>query len=221
MKFTFYGHACFQIQTEESKLLFDPFLTGNENAAIMPDKVECDHLLISHAHADHFGDAVPIAERTGAKVIAIPEIIRSLPNAITNVKPMNIGGTYEGPFGQVTMVQAVHSSGIAGGVPVGFIILFNEGKTLYFGGDTGLFGDMKLYGDLYNIDYAVLPIGGKYTLDPEQALIAAKFLRAKTIIPIHYNTWDVIQQDPEKLKKAGEKEGIEVRIIQPGESMML
>lgn len=221
MKFTFYGHACFQIQTEESKLLFDPFLTGNENAVITPDKVECDHLLISHAHADHFGDAVPIAERTGAKVIAIPEIIRSLPNAITNVNPMNIGGTYEGPFGQVKMVQAVHSSGIAGGVPIGFIILFNEGKTLYFGGDTGLFGDMKLYGDLYNIDYAVLPIGGNYTLDPEQALIAAKFLRAKTIIPIHYNTWDVIQQDPEKLKKAGEKEGIEVRIIQPGESMML
>ena len=105
--------------------------------------------------------------------------------------------------------------------PIGFIILFNEGKTLYFGGDTGLFGDMKLYGDLYNIDYAVLPIGGNYTLDPEQALMAAKFLRAKTIIPIHYNTWDVIQQDPEKLKKAGEKEGIEVRIIQPGESMML
>lgn len=221
MKFTFYGHACFQIQTEENKLLFDPFLTGNENAAITPDKVECDYLLISHAHADHFGDAVPIAERTGAKVIAIPEIIRSLPNAITNVNPMNIGGTYEGPFGQVKMVQAVHSSGIAGGVPIGFIILFNEGKTLYFGGDTGLFGDMKLYGDLYNIDYAVLPIGGNYTLDPEQALIAAKFLRAKTIIPIHYNTWDVIQQDPEKLKKAGEKEGIEVRIIQPGESMML
>ena len=221
MKFTFYGHACFQIQTEGNKLLFDPFLTGNENAAITPDKVECDYLLISHAHADHFGDAVPIAERTGAKVIAIPEIIRSLPNAITNVNPMNIGGTYEGPFGQVKMVQAVHSSGIAGGVPIGFIILFNEGKTLYFGGDTGLFGDMKLYGDLYNIDYAVLPIGGNYTLDPEQALIAAKFLRAKTIIPIHYNTWDVIQQDPEKLKKAGEKEGIEVRIIQPGESMML
>lgn len=116
MKFTFYGHACFQLDTGKEKLLFDPFLSGNDLAAIKADQVESDYILLSHAHADHFGDAPSIAERTGAKVIAIPEIIGQFPKTVTNFQPMNLGGTYETSFGSVKMVPAMHSAGVAGGV---------------------------------------------------------------------------------------------------------
>lgn len=221
MKLTFYGHACFQIDTGKEKILFDPFLTGNGEASISPDKVECHYLLLSHAHADHFGDTIPIAERTNAKVIAIPEIIRTFPETITNVQPMNIGGNYEAPFGVVKMVQAIHSSGIPGGIAAGFIIAFTNGPTLYYSGDSALFGDMKLYGEMFDIDYAVLPIGDNYTMGPQDALRAAKLLQAKTVIPIHYNTWPVIEQNPEELKQEAEKEGIKTQIMKSGDSISL
>lgn len=221
MKLTFYGHACFQIDTGKEKILFDPFLTGNGEASISFDKVECDYLLLSHAHADHFGDTLPIAERTKAKVIAIPEIIRSFPETITNVQPMNIGGNYEAPFGVVKMVQAVHSSGIPGGIAAGFIITFIDGLTLYYSGDTALFGDMKLYGDIFAIDYAVLPIGDNYTMGPKDALWAAKFLKAKTVVPIHYNTWPIIEQNPEEFRETAKKEGLSAIIVNPGDSITL
>ena len=192
MKFTFYGHACFQIDTGKEKLLFDPFLSGNGSAAITADKVEADYILLSHAHADHFGDAPEIAKRLKSQVIAIPEIIGRFPETVTDFQPMNLGGTYKASFGTVKMVQALHSSGVEGGVAAGFIISFNNGITVYYAGDTALFGDMKLFGELFDIDYAVLPIGDNYTMGAEDAVVASKFLKAKTVIPIHYNTWPVI-----------------------------
>lgn len=221
MKFTFLGHACFQIDTGKEKLLFDPFLTGNGQAAVTADKVECDYILISHAHADHFGDAAAIAERTGAKVIAVPEVIGRFPKAVKNFQPMNLGGTYSASFGKVKMVQAFHSCGASGGVPCGFVLTFTGGPTLYFAGDTALFGDMKLFGELFDIDYAVLPIGDNYTMGPEDALLAAKFLKTKKVIPIHYDTWPIIAQDPEIFKQAAEKESIPVVVVKPGESVEL
>lgn len=221
MKFTFYGHACFLLDTGKEKLLFDPFLSGNDLAAIKADQVESDYILLSHAHADHFGDAPQIAERTGAKVIAIPEIIGQFPETVTNFQPMNLGGNYKAPFGSLKMVTAMHSSGVPGGIAAGFIIKFNEGITVYYAGDTALFGDMKLFGELFDIDYAVLPVGDNYTMGPEDALIATRLLKAKTMIPLHYNTWPIIAQNPQDLKERAAKENVSIKMINPGESIEL
>ena len=184
-------------------------------------KVECDYIFLSHAHADHFGDAIAIAEWTGAKVIAIPEVIGLFPKTVINFQPMNLGGTFTAPFGKVKMVQAIHSCGVAGGIPCGFVLSFNDGLTLYFAGDTALFGDMKLFGELFDIDYAVLPIGDNYTMGPKDAILAAKFLKTKKVIPVHYNTWPVISQNPEEFKKAAARENISVVVVKPGESVEL
>ena len=221
MEFTFYGHACFKIDTGKESLLFDPFLSGNSQAAVSADKVECDYILLSHAHGDHFGDADKIASRTGACVIAIPEVISLFSKNVSNFQPMNLGGSFKADFGKVKMVQAFHSCGAPGGTPCGFIIQFNNGKTVYYSGDTALFGDMKLFGELFDIDYAVLPIGDNYTMGPDDALIAAKFLKAKCVIPVHYSTWPVIEQTPADFKEEAQKQGIAVKIVRPGESLEL
>ena len=221
MKYIYFGHACFKLDTGKEKILFDPFLTGNSQAAVKAEKVRCDYLLLSHAHSDHFGDANEIALRTGAKVVAIPEVINLFSKALTNFHPMNLGGSFKTGFGVIKMVQAFHSAGVAGGTPCGFIIRFNDGPTVYFAGDTALFGDMKLFGKMYDIDYAVLPVGDTYTMGPEDALMAAKFLKAKYLIPVHYNTWPVITQDINDFKAEAAKEGVDVIIVRPGESIEL
>lgn len=221
MKYTFLGHACFRIDTGKEKLLFDPFLTGNSQAAVKADKVRCDYILLSHAHGDHFGDANEIALRTGALVVAIPEVISLFSDSVSNFQPMNLGGQFKADFGTVKMVQAWHSCGAAGGIPCGFIIQFNDGPTVYYSGDTALFGDMKLFGELFDIDYAIMPIGDNYTMGPEDALLAAKFLKAKHVIPLHYNTWPVIAQNAEDFKKAAGEKGIDVIIVKPGETIEL
>lgn len=221
MTYTFLGHACFMIDTGKEKLLFDPFLTGNGDAALKAGEVECDYLLISHAHADHFGDAVAIAQRTGAKVIAIPEIIGLFPKTVVNFQPMNLGGTFQADFGSVKMVRADHSSGVEGGIACGFILKFKDGPTVYYSGDTALFLDMKLYGEMADIDYAVLPIGDNYTMGADDAITAAKFLKAKHVIPVHYNTWPVIAQNPYDFKEKAAKNGVDAIIVTPGQSIDL
>lgn len=221
MKYTFLGHACFKIDTGNERLLFDPFLTGNSQAAVKADKVRCEYILLSHAHGDHFGDANEIALRTGALVVAIPEVISLFSDSVSNFQPMNLGGQFKADFGTVKMVQAWHSCGAAGGIPCGFIIKFNEGPTVYYSGDTALFRDMKLFGELFDIDYAIMPIGDNYTMGPEDALLAAEFLKAKHVIPLHYNTWPVIAQNAEDFKKAAAAKGIDVIIVKPGETIEL
>ena len=221
MKYTFLGHACFAIDTGKETLLFDPFLTGNGEAATTADQVKCDYILLSHAHGDHFGDAVPIALGTGANVIAIPEVLGLFPKTVLKTQPMNLGGQVKLDFGTVKMVPAMHSSGVAGGVACGFIITFNDGPTVYYSGDTALFGDMKLLGELYDIDYAILPIGDNYTMGPDDAILAAKFLKAKHVIPLHYNTWPVIEQDPEDFKEKAEAKGIQVTVVKAGKAIEL
>lgn len=221
MKYKFLGHACFMIDTGSKKLIFDPFLSGNDQASTTANKVDADYILLSHAHSDHFGDAVSIARMTGATVVAIPEVISLFPKTVVNFQPMNLGGRYEADFGTVKMVQAFHSCGAPGGIPCGFIISFKNGPTVYYSGDTALFGDMKLFGELFDIDYAILPIGDNYTMGPEDALLAAKFLKAKHVIPLHYNTWPVIAQNPEEFKKAGGEKGIDVILVKPGETIDL
>ena len=221
MTFTYYGHACFLIDTGKEKLLFDPFLTGNEHAAVKAEDVACDYIFLSHAHADHFGDADAIARRTGAAVVAIPEVIGLFSKDVTHFYPMNLGGTAALPFGKVTMVPALHSAGVAGGVACGFLLQMDGGVNVYYAGDTALFGDMKLIGEKADIDYAVLPIGDNYTMGPEDAVKAARLLGAKRVVPVHYNTWPVIAQDPAAFEAMAEESGIAVHIVPVGGELTL
>ncbi len=217
VKFNYYGHACFQLDDGKYKLLFDPFLTGNPQATIKPDDVKADYIFLTHAHSDHVGDTDIIIENIDATVIGIPEIMDF---GGTNVKTigMNLGGTLKLPFGYARMVPALHSAGIAGGIACGYVISIG-GKVIYFAGDTCLFGDMKLIGERDAIDYAILPIGGHFTMDAIDAAKAVEFLGAKNAIPVHYDTWQPIQQNPEEFKKL--VKSAQVHIVKPGESIDL
>ena len=217
LKFNFIGHACFQIDDGKFKLLFDPFITGNPQAKIKPDEVEADYVLVTHAHSDHISDAYDIIKRSDATGICIPEVADFGGEDVKSIG-MNIGGTLKLPFGFVRMVPAWHSSGVQGGVAVGFVVNIG-GKNIYYSGDTGLFSDMKLIGERDKIDWAILPIGGHFTMDIEDAAKAAEFLGAKNVIPVHYNTWDIIKQNPDDLKKS--VKAAKVFIVEPGESLDL
>ena len=217
LTFNYYGHACFLLDDGKFKLLFDPFLTGNPQATINPDDVETDYVLITHAHGDHVGDGYDIIERTGATAIGIPEVT-DFGGANIKTIDMNLGGTLELPFGFVRMVPAMHSAGIPGGIACGYVVGIG-GKVVYFAGDTALFGDMKLIGERDKIDYAILPIGGHYTMDYVDAAKAVELLGAKNAIPVHYNTWDVIKQNPEDFKALVKT--AKVHIVKPGESLNL
>lgn len=221
MEYKFLGHACFTIDTGSEVLLFDPFLTGNGQAAVSADEVKADYILLSHAHGDHFGDAEAIEARTGAAVIAIPEILGLFKEGVKAAYPMNLGGSVELPFGKVTMVPALHSSGVPGGVACGFLIQFKNGVNVYYSGDTALFGDMKLIGEKAHIHYAILPIGDNYTMGPEDAITAAKFLGAERMIPLHFNTWPVIAQDPSHFEALAEDRGVAFHLVAPGETLTL
>ena len=217
VKFNYYGHACFQLDDGKYKLLFDPFLTGNPQATIKPDEVKADYIFLTHAHSDHVGDTDIIIEKIDVTVIGIPEIMDF---GGTNVKTigMNLGGTLKLPFGYARMVPALHSAGIAGGIACGYVISIG-GKVIYFAGDTCLFSDMKLIGERDAIDYAILPIGGHFTMDAIDAAKAVEFLGAKNAIPVHYDTWQPIQQNPEEFKKL--VKSAQVHIVKPGESIDL
>ncbi len=217
LKFNFYGHACFQLDDGKYKILFDPFLTGNPQATIKPDDVKADYVFVTHAHGDHIGDAYRILLKNKATAVGIPEI-RDLVGDEVKTIGMNLGGTLKLPFGFARMVPAMHSAGVAGGTCCGYVVSIG-GKIIYFAGDTCLFSDMKLIGERDKIDYAVLPIGGHFTMDAYDAARAVEFLGAKNVIPVHYNTWQVIEQDAEEFKNL--VKGAAVHIVKPGESLEL
>ena len=199
-KLIWYGHATLGLETDGYKLLIDPFFTDNPAASTSADDLKADFILISHGHGDHVGDTVSIAKRTGALVISNFEIANWLgAQGLEKVHPQHIGGGYQHPFGYLKLTLALHGSalpdGSYGGMPAGFLLTTNDGKKIYLAQDTGLFGDMKLIGD-EGIDLAVIPIGDNFTMGPADALKAVKLLRPKRVVPIHYNTWDLIVQDP-------------------------
>ncbi|WP_295712088.1 metal-dependent hydrolase [uncultured Mitsuokella sp.] len=221
LNFTYYGHSAFLLDDGKYKVLFDPFLTGNPRAAIKAEDVDCDYILISHAHGDHLGDAPEIAARTGAELVAIPEVLAICEQRVPGLKqhPMNLGGSLTLPFGKVRMTLAQHSSGVAGGIACGFVV-YMGGKVVYFAGDTALFSDMQLIGHKDQLDYALLPIGDNYTMGLEDAAMAAQLLNARHIIPIHYNTWPIINQDVRHYKEITEAMSrAEVHIVEPGQSL--
>jgi len=222
VKITYHGHACFSIQTDKANLLIDPFLTGNALADVTADQVNPDYILVSHAHGDHLGDAVPIAQRTGATVISNYEIANYMGQHGVEAHAMHIGGAHVFPFGKVKLTIAHHGSsfpdGTYGGNPCGFL-LWLDGKVLYFAGDTALTYDMTLYG-AEGIDVAMLPIGDNFTMGPEDAVKAVGFLQPKTAILMHYNTFPVIAQDARAVADAiAAQTSARPVLMKPGETM--
>jgi len=224
-KFIWYGHAAAALETGGYKLVIDPFLNGNPAASISPEAVEADFILISHGHGDHLGDSVAIAQRTKALVISVNEIAIWFDNQGIESHGQHVGGGFKYPFGYLKLTLALHGSelpdGSSGGNPCGFLLTTNEGKKIYLAQDTGLFGDMKLIGE-EGIDLAVVPIGDNFTMGPDDALRAVKLIQPKTVIPIHYNTWDLIAQDPDAWAERVQKEtSTKVVVLKPGESYSL
>ncbi|MCH2210836.1 MAG: metal-dependent hydrolase [Fuerstiella sp.] len=194
----FLGHACFQIQTRRHRLLIDPFLTGNPQACTTADKIEADFILVTHGHEDHVADVESIARRTGALVIANYEIATWFQSkGIENTHAMHIGGQHSFEFGAVKLTIAHHGSmlpdGSNGGSPAGIILKTDEGN-IYHAGDTGLFSDMQLIGN-EGIRIAILPIGDNFTMGPDDSIKAIRFLNPNIVIPAHFNTWPLIEQD--------------------------
>jgi len=224
-KYTWYGHAAAQIETDGHKLVIDPFLNGNPAASISPEAVQADFLLISHGHGDHVGDSVAIAQRTKAQVISVNEIALWFGNQGIEAHGQHIGGGFNYPFGYLKLTLALHGSelpdGSNGGNPCGFLLTTKDGKKIYLAQDTGLFGDMKLIGE-EGIDLAVLPIGDNFTMGPDDALRAVKLIQPKVVIPIHYNTWDLIAQDANAWAQRVQKEtSTKAVVLKPGESYSL
>lgn len=204
MKFTYYGHACFSISLSGRTLLFDPFISGNELAKhIDIDSIEADYILVSHGHGDHVGDLLSIARRTGALVIANAEITDwTVAQGYDNVHPMNFGSrTFD--FGKLHFVPAAHSSslpdGTYGGNPGGFVIQAAE-KSFYYAGDTSLSMEMHMIPHYASLDLAILPIGGNFTMDPEDALYASTIIKCDHIIGVHFDTFGYIVIDHQKAK---------------------
>lgn len=222
-KLTWYGHATLGFETGGYRLIVDPFFSGNPSASTSPEAVEADFILISHGHGDHVGDAISIAKRTGATVISNDEIANWFAaRGVKKVHGQHLGGGYKHPFGYLKLTLALHGSalpdGANGGNPCGFLLTTNDGKRIYMAQDTGLFGDMKLIGE-EGLDLALVPIGDNYTMGPDDALRAVKFLEPKVVIPIHYNTFPLLAQDENAWAERVHKETkTKVVLLKPGES---
>lgn len=222
---TWYGHAAFGLDVDGIKLLVDPFLDDNPAGVVKADAVEADFILISHGHGDHVGDAVAIAERTSALVISSAEVTSWFKDKGIKAHAQHIGGGFHHPFGYLKLTHALHGSvlpdGSYGGNPTGFLLTTPGDEKLYLACDTGLFGDMRLIGE-EGIDLAALPIGDNYTMGPADALRAVKLIEPKHVIPVHYNTWELIEQDPHAWAEQVKKEtSATPHVLQPGESFQL
>jgi len=222
------GHSAFQIITNHNlKILIDPFISNNPISPVIVEELSTDLIMVTHGHKDHFGDTMEIANRTGAAIIANHENSVYLSKQGFDSLGMNMGGTVEFQDIEVTMVDSSHSSDMdfmdemgAGGSSCGYIIRLENGRKIYHSGDTGIFGDMKtVIRDIYHPDIALLPIGDRFTMGPREAAIAADWIKPEILIPMHYNTFPVIQQNPLEFAERVEalNASIKVVILEPGE----
>jgi L-ascorbate metabolism protein UlaG (beta-lactamase superfamily) len=234
MEIKFHGHSCFELSEGDATVLVDPFLKPNNPAAVhTAEEVEPTHIAISHGHADHMADAVPVAKRTGAHCVAIVELANWLEaRGADAVTDPNLGGTVVFDWGWIKLVPAWHTNTIPGseeapfsaehgvsiGVPTGLLIKIG-GKTVYHAGDTCLFSDMKLIAERNPVDVALLPIGGHYTMDRHDAVVAVQFVGAGTVIPMHYDTFPPIETDSAAFKSEVESQtSSQVVLLKPGET---
>ncbi len=235
MEIKFHGHSCFEFSEGDVTVLTDPFLKPNNPSAVQTaEEVEPTHIAITHGHADHIADAVPVAKRTGAHCVAMVEIAEWLGGlGVEAVSDPNLGGTVRFEWGWIKLVPAWHTNTLPGtdaealfnpekGTPVGIpsgLLINLGGKTVYQAGDTCLFGDMKLIAERNPVDIAILPIGGHYTMDRHDAVVAAEFVGAGTVIPMHYGTFPPIETDAAAFKADVEaRTSSQVVLLDPGQS---
>jgi L-ascorbate metabolism protein UlaG (beta-lactamase superfamily) len=219
-KLTYLSHGAFLLKNQNTRLIFDPFLTGNPKATVKPEDVQVDFVLLTHGHGDHLGDGILIAQNNDAIIIAPNELAVYCANQGCKVHPMHIGGGYNFEFGRVKLTIAHHGSAadlggeslVYMGNPCGFLVTL-DGKTLYHAGDTGIFLDMKLIGEMDAIDIALLPIGDNFTMGINDAVKAAEFVQAKMAIPMHYNTFDTIKADPLEFKNKVQSIGLQSHVL--------
>lgn len=226
MKITYLGHSAFLIEENNYIIAIDPFITGNPKAGAKTGEIQADYVLVSHAHGDHLGDAIEISKRCGATIISNYEIATWCAGQGAKTHGLHIGGSAPFPFGRVKLTIAHHGSTMISGdgsmltlgAPCGFIISIGA-KTVYHSGDTGLFMDMKLIGELNSIDVALLPIGDNYTMGIDDAVKAVEFLKPKLAIPMHYDTFDLIKADPFEFATKVESAGGKATVASIGESI--
>lgn len=228
MELTYFGHSAFQIETDGTTLLFDPFIDGNKHAEeiVDADDLEPDVVLLTHAHGDHWGNTPDILRRTGAQAVANYEIVQYVQSEVghENAHPMNTGGSWTFDWGELTMTYARHSSsfpdGTYGGNPNGFILEI-EGRTIYNTGDTCRFAEMEYYGRKYDFDLVLLPIGDDFTMGPDEAAECAELLQPELTVPLHYDTFPYIEVDTGEWVDAMVELGLTAQVVDPGETLVV
>jgi len=223
-KLTYLSHDVFLVEQDGTRLIIDPFLSGNPKAQVTAEEIEVDYVLLTHGHGDHLGDGIEIAQANEATIIAPFELATYCGNKGCHVHPMHIGGGYNFPFGRVKLTIAHHGSAadLGGetltclGNPCGFVLTLGD-KNIYHAGDTGLFLDMQLIGELTPLDVALLPIGDNFTMGIDDAVKAVQFLKPKLAIPMHYQTFDVIMADPDEFVKKVNAAGFQARVMGIGQ----